>query len=51
MRCSVRAVALAADLTRCDVALFDEDGGMRAELLGVSLVRRPDVDCAAADPA
>jgi hypothetical protein len=51
MRCSVRAVSVAADLTRCDIALFDDDGELRAELLGVSLIRRPDLASAPADSA
>jgi acyl transferase domain-containing protein/NADP-dependent 3-hydroxy acid dehydrogenase YdfG len=43
LRCRVRAVTVAADQARCDIALFDEDDGLRAHLLGLSLVRRPDV--------
>jgi len=60
LRCLVRATSIAADQTRCDVALLDEDGEVRTELLGVSLIRRPDMasahsarasDTAAAAPA
>ena len=40
-RCLVRAVAVAPDEARCDIALMDEDGDVRTELLGVSLIRRP----------
>jgi hypothetical protein len=43
LRCLVRATFIAADQARCDIALLDEDGEVRAELLGVSLIRRPDV--------
>jgi len=43
LRCLVRATSIAADQTRCDVALLDEDGEVRSELLGVSLIRRPDL--------
>jgi NADP-dependent 3-hydroxy acid dehydrogenase YdfG len=44
LRCVLRAtVPATTDESRCDVALIDEDGGVRAELLGVRLVRRPDV--------
>jgi len=43
LRCLVRAAAVAADQARCDIALLDEDGDVRTELLGVSLIRRPDV--------
>jgi NADP-dependent 3-hydroxy acid dehydrogenase YdfG len=43
MRCLVRAAALAPDQTRCELALFDEDGNVRIELFGVGLVRRPDL--------
>jgi NADP-dependent 3-hydroxy acid dehydrogenase YdfG len=42
-RCLVRATASAADQIRCDLALLDPDGQPRAELLGVSLIRRPDM--------
>jgi acyl transferase domain-containing protein/NADP-dependent 3-hydroxy acid dehydrogenase YdfG len=42
LRCVVRATAIAADQTGCDIALLDEDGEVRSELLGVSLIRRPD---------
>jgi hypothetical protein len=43
LRCLVRATSIAADQTRCDIALLDEDGEVRSELLGVSLIRRPDM--------
>jgi hypothetical protein len=43
LRCLVRAAAIGTDETRCDIALFDEDGEVRTELLGVGLVRRPDI--------
>jgi hypothetical protein len=43
LRCLVRATSIAADQTRCDIALLDEDGEVRTELLGVSLIRRPDL--------
>jgi acyl transferase domain-containing protein/NADP-dependent 3-hydroxy acid dehydrogenase YdfG len=43
LRCLVRAASVAADQSRCDIALLDEDGAVRTELLGVSLVRRPDM--------
>jgi hypothetical protein len=49
LRCLVRATSIAADQTRCDITLLDEDGEVRTELLGVSLIRRPDM--AAAVPA
>jgi NAD(P)-dependent dehydrogenase (short-subunit alcohol dehydrogenase family) len=43
LRCLVRAASIAADQARCDIALLDEDGEVRTELLGVSLIRRPDM--------
>jgi hypothetical protein len=43
LRCLVRATSIAADQTRCDIALLDKDGEVRTELLGVSLIRRPDM--------
>jgi acyl transferase domain-containing protein/NADP-dependent 3-hydroxy acid dehydrogenase YdfG len=43
LRCLVRATSIAADQTRCDIALLDEDGEVRTELFGVSLIRRPDM--------
>ncbi len=46
LRCLVRATSVAADQTRCDIALLDEDGEVRTELLGVSLIRRPDMGSA-----
>ena len=46
LRCLVRATSIAADQTRCDIALLDEDGEVRTELLGVSLIRRPDMESA-----
>jgi hypothetical protein len=42
LRCLVHATSIAADQSRCDIALLDEDGEVRTELLGVSLIRRPD---------
>jgi len=46
LSCLVRAVAVTADQARCDIALLDAGGGLRAELLGVSLIRRPDLPSA-----
>jgi acyl transferase domain-containing protein len=46
LRCLVRATSVAPDQTRCDIALLDSDGEVRTELLGVSLIRRPDVESA-----
>ncbi|SNT50064.1 Phosphopantetheine attachment site [Asanoa hainanensis] len=43
LRCIVRAGSRTTDQARCDVALLDEDGRVRTELLGVRLVRRPDL--------
>jgi hypothetical protein len=43
-RCVVRATETHHRRATCDVALLDEDGGVRAELLGVSLVLRPSAD-------
>ncbi|HEX3828486.1 MAG TPA: SDR family oxidoreductase [Sporichthyaceae bacterium] len=43
LRCLVRAGSVLDGQTRCDVALLDEDGEPRMELLGVSLIRRPDL--------
>jgi NAD(P)-dependent dehydrogenase (short-subunit alcohol dehydrogenase family) len=45
MQCLVRAGvgAVVGDDVRCDVVLIDGDGEPRAELLGVSLIRRPDL--------
>jgi acyl transferase domain-containing protein/NADP-dependent 3-hydroxy acid dehydrogenase YdfG len=43
LRCLVRAGTVAAGHTRCDIALLDPDGEPRVELLGVSLIRRPDL--------
>jgi NADP-dependent 3-hydroxy acid dehydrogenase YdfG len=51
LRCLVRAASIAADATRCDIALLDEDGEVRSELLGVSLIRRPDLASAPGAPA
>ena len=51
LRCLVRAAASAADQTRCDLVLLDEDGEARAELFGVSLIRRPDMASAHAAAA
>jgi acyl transferase domain-containing protein len=44
LRCLVRGTFAAADQTRCDIALLDSDGEIRTELLGVSLIRRPDIE-------
>jgi Polyketide synthase dehydratase len=46
LRCLVRGTSAAADQTRCDIALLDEDGEVRTELLGVNLIRRPDIESA-----
>jgi NADP-dependent 3-hydroxy acid dehydrogenase YdfG len=43
VRATSRATSIAADQIRCDIALLDEDGEVRSELLGVSLIRRPDM--------
>jgi acyl transferase domain-containing protein/NADP-dependent 3-hydroxy acid dehydrogenase YdfG len=43
LRCLVRAGTVANGQSRCDIALLDEDGQPRAELRGVSLIRRPDL--------
>jgi len=48
LRCLVRAASITADQNRCDIALLDEDGEVRTELLGVSLIRRPDMASATA---
>jgi hypothetical protein len=40
-RCVVRAGGVWSDGAECDVALFDADGCVRAEMFGVSLVARP----------
>jgi acyl transferase domain-containing protein/NADP-dependent 3-hydroxy acid dehydrogenase YdfG len=42
MRCVVRAGRLSGSQAECDVALLDADGGIRAELLDVSVVLRPE---------
>jgi NAD(P)-dependent dehydrogenase (short-subunit alcohol dehydrogenase family) len=42
LRCLVRAGATRQLEATCDIVLLDGDGGVRAELLGVSVVRRPD---------
>ena len=46
LRCLVRGTSAAADQTRCDIALLDSDGDVRTELLGVTLIRRPDIESA-----
>jgi acyl transferase domain-containing protein len=46
LRALVRAGTVGGDQMRCDVALLDEDGRPRAELFGVSLIRRPDLTSA-----
>jgi hypothetical protein len=50
LRCLVRAASVAADQTRCDIALLDSSGEVRTELLGVSLIRRPDIEPAYGAP-
>ena len=47
LRCLVRADTFADGQTRCDIALLDPDGALRVELVGVSLIRRPDLVLAA----
>ncbi len=46
LRCVVRGTSAVADQTRCDIALLDSDGEVRTELLGVTLIRRPDIESA-----
>jgi hypothetical protein len=46
LRCVVRGTSAAADQTRSDIALLDSDGEVRTELLGVTLIRRPDIESA-----
>jgi Polyketide synthase dehydratase len=46
LRCLVRGTSAAADQTRCDIALLDSGGEVRTELLGVNLIRRPDIESA-----
>jgi NADP-dependent 3-hydroxy acid dehydrogenase YdfG len=41
-RCVVRARNVWADMAECDIALIGQDGAIRTELLGVSLVMRPE---------
>lgn len=48
LRCLVRAGEVTDDHICCDIALFDPDGEPRVELLGVSLIRRPDITGTAA---
>jgi hypothetical protein len=43
LRCLVRAGTVADGQSSCDIVLLDEDGEPRAELLGVSMIRRPDL--------
>jgi hypothetical protein len=43
LRCLVRAVSVQSGQARCDALLLDADGRPRAELLGVNLIRRPDL--------
>jgi hypothetical protein len=43
LRCLVRAGTVSDGQSRCDIVLFDEDGLPRVELLGVNLIRRPDL--------
>jgi hypothetical protein len=42
LRCVVRAGAARQMQATCDIVLLDGDGGVRAELLGVTVVLRPD---------
>jgi hypothetical protein len=42
LRCVVRAGAARQLEATCDIVLLDSDGGVRAELLGVTVVLRPD---------
>ena len=41
VRCVVRGGPVRSDAADCDVALFDQDEKVIAELLGVTLIRRP----------
>jgi hypothetical protein len=43
LRCLVRAITVADGQSSCDIVLLDEDGEPRTELLGVSMIRRPDL--------
>jgi hypothetical protein len=43
LRCLVRATAVSDGQSSCDIILLDEDAEPRAELLGVSMIRRPDL--------
>jgi acyl transferase domain-containing protein/NADP-dependent 3-hydroxy acid dehydrogenase YdfG len=43
LRCLVRAGTISDGQSRCDILLLDEDERPRAELLGVSMIRRPDL--------
>lgn len=43
LRCLVRAGIISDGQSQCDIGLLDEDGQPRIELLGVSLIRRPDM--------
>jgi acyl transferase domain-containing protein/NADP-dependent 3-hydroxy acid dehydrogenase YdfG len=43
LRCLVRGHTVSDGQSRCDIALLDGDGEPRAELVGVSLIRRPDM--------
>jgi hypothetical protein len=40
-RCIVAAGDVRPDSAECDIAFLDENGSVRAELLGVSLIARP----------
>jgi hypothetical protein len=43
LRCLVRAATVADGQSSCDIVLLDDDGEPRAELLGVGMIRRPDL--------
>ncbi|MEV0466563.1 SDR family oxidoreductase [Nocardia tengchongensis] len=43
MRCVVQGRHGTDDIAVCDVALLEPDGAVRAELFGVTLVKRPDL--------
>jgi hypothetical protein len=43
LRCVVRGRSAQQDQAVCDVALLEGDGAVRAELFGVTLIKRPDL--------
>lgn len=43
LECRLRRVEATGSQATCDAILLDPDGRVRAELLGISLVRRPDL--------